>query len=650
MFKKITDVKFATMLFLPGLFMWALPMKVRAQNISNTLPTTEQRIEDSVLGWWGPNKYDHYLPAARDQGPLEKRKIANMDKFVEWVHASYTPVGGLGTSVRRVFGPTKYGVIFGTWNVSAKKEWLGPDGLFKPIPEEHTDFHIDVNTLPGSYGISFINKDGGPSYFIWQPDGWYYDADVKKRRAKDDPRIHPHVYKWITRINEWQTIILAPGNKLPLTPVTQRELLDQAEAALPNELVKARKEAEQHWPGNSKSIDESVAYAQKNVVDRYRTRIQQLRQKHAATLDQQAYVTCMQCNIRSFEVDPDIFDAKPSERGINNFYPVYKLEQSVIERCKSDKPLWISVSFPYETSERGNQLWEMYRSVSENINYDYIYNYFWDTVKVRGVAYAPDNGAEWKSRLDAYRNKYKRDGATLVNKQAALPAGAVLYDDFSKDAPGSRPAGWYVPTYAKTTNVARVEGVSYLKMGYNTKVSSTALPALPRDFQLEYDVLTDGFADRTGAAIHLIVSASKKKRADGVMTSAAFEVWITSGKAEALRANHDYRGELRVRLWTEPSTMDYNNKGGIFEVAQPEFTDEKRKVHVAVRKKGGNLSISLNGKELGNSEKFVTLYGKPCGDCVIPADLTFDTWAMESLTQDADQVGTYITNVKVTKL
>ena len=96
--------------------------------------------------------------------------------------------------------------------------------------------------------------------------------------------------------------------------------------------------------------------------------------------------------------------------------------------------------------------------------------------------------------------------------------------------------------------------------------------------------------------------------------------------------------------------MDYNNKGGEWAFAQPEFTNEKREVHVAIRKKGGHLSVSLNGKELANSEKFITRYKKPCGDCVIPSDLSFDTWELQNMTQDAEPVNVYVTNVKVTKL
>src|SRR6185369_13438821 len=98
------------------------------------------------------------------------------------------------------------------------------------------------------------------------------------------------------------------------------------------------------------------------------------------------------------------------EINIGHYYPVYKLEPSVLERCQSEQPQWLSIAFPYQTSETGNQLWEMYRSVTENLNYDYIYNYFFDTAKIKDVAYTPDNANEWKERLDAYRSRYKRDG------------------------------------------------------------------------------------------------------------------------------------------------------------------------------------------------------------------------------------------------
>ena len=59
--------------------------------------TPEQRIQDSVIGWWSNNKYDHLKPPTDATG---KKKEAIVNKMVEWMKKSYTPVGGLGTISR----------------------------------------------------------------------------------------------------------------------------------------------------------------------------------------------------------------------------------------------------------------------------------------------------------------------------------------------------------------------------------------------------------------------------------------------------------------------------------------------------------------------------------------------------------------------
>lgn len=68
-----------------------------------------------------------------------------------------------------------------------------------------------------------------------------------------------------------------------------------------------------------------------------------------------------------------------------------KIDTATLAKCKTNNPRWIAVSFPYETKERGNQLYEIYTAVTQNLNYDYIYNHFFNPEKVKGIAYKPAN-------------------------------------------------------------------------------------------------------------------------------------------------------------------------------------------------------------------------------------------------------------------
>ena len=119
--------------------------------------TAEQRIQDSVIGWWSNNHFDNKIKPTND--PIQKKRIEIDDKIVEWMKKSYTPVGGLGTFTRQNLNQ-RYGVYFMVWNVPFSKEYLDEKGHFKPIDEENTPFGISVNNIPASYAVKFLNGSG----------------------------------------------------------------------------------------------------------------------------------------------------------------------------------------------------------------------------------------------------------------------------------------------------------------------------------------------------------------------------------------------------------------------------------------------------------------------------------------------------------
>lgn len=368
-------------------------------NLLNAQNTLQQRIRDSVIGWWPDNRYDKLTPAT---DPIGKERTLAVNNIVDWVKKSYTPVGSLG-SYQRFNNPTSFGVAFDTWGVSSK---LDDKGRFKPEGETNITMYIAANMLPGSYPIYFINQPGQAMYVVWQPDGYAATKQFLEKRQGADPRISPNAYPYITRINEWHTVLLVPNNQLPMTPVTKKELLEQAEKGLDTELEKARKEAEKQSPGDTKAIDYTMTY-KKQEVDKYRNNIRQLRIKHAASLDEQAVISAMQPTMYSFETDPDIFDLNnwAGQQPLKQYYPVYKLTAELLEQCKAAKPQWIAVFFPYKTAASGNKEYELYLSMTKHINYTYIYHYFFEPAKVKGIPYQPIDAAGLAARLDAYRQK-----------------------------------------------------------------------------------------------------------------------------------------------------------------------------------------------------------------------------------------------------
>ena len=484
--------------------------------------TAEQRIKDSVIGWWSDNYWDRNWKPQTD--PVGKKKEAHLKNMIEWMKKSYTPVGGLGT-VTRYLEKGGYGVKFMVWNVSHEKEWTDAKGNFKPIPEENTKFYISVNKLFGAYPATFINKPG-QYLFTWQPDG--YD-NTSSNNSKRSEGIHPNAAKYITVRNEMQNIILAPDNKLPTTPVTKGEYMQLADEALAEKFTTANE-------------------YDKKTIDRIRKHISQFKEKHKNSLQDAALLLNMQPSMHDFNgFDP--FEISEYSMKQKLYYPLYKFTTPVMEKLKAGEALWVSVSVPFQTKENGNQLHEMYTAITENIDYDYIYNYFFNPEKIKGIAYKPANEEQLNARLTAYRNKNKAGLKTTVTA-APLPPGIHFMDDFSSGTIGQAPANWFFNTYSKRCYIAEIKGEKgkWVALGYNTVFSPSLLKKpIPQNFTLEFDMATDGdYTGRTGGAVRLVLN-SRKAKTDGIEAEAGngarVEINIVSGN-EADYNNNNYRGEV----------------------------------------------------------------------------------------------------------
>jgi hypothetical protein len=606
--------------------------------------TPEQRIQDSVIGWWSNNKFDNTLKPSTD--PVQKKRIDITNLFVDWMKKTYTPVGGLGTVTRQNFS-VRFGVYFMVWNVSFSKEYLDDKGHFKPIDEENTPFGITANNIPASYAVKFLNSDG-KYYFTWPPDG-YFDWEMYKGA---DPRIHPNVYKYTTHINELHTVFLAPNNQLPFVPVSKGEYLNAAEASMDKELQLKKDQINSQW-SDPKSREDAYQYQQKEF-DRYRKAITKWKEKYKDQLNEPAVLRNMQPTIISdFFGDMDPFAITDIERNRKQYFPLYKVPADVMEKCKTAQPQWISVWFRYNTKENGNQLHEMYTALTQNLNYDYIYNYFFDPEKVKGLAYKPTNEAQLKARLDAYRKK----NATAINPVASASSkypDAFFFDDFSSGTEGGDPSNWYFKRYGKHAIVSTIKNQEgkWLKLGYGTPVTPSLLKKpLPENFTLEYDIATDGgFGSRTGGAATLSLN-TRKPTDEGVETlggnGTTITVKISSGN-EADYDNNNYRGELSVKINSTPSANTQNGLEGVsYEYPLKEFTNKKTSIHVMIKVKAGVVTIFINDKMAAVSTNFKMGYGGKCVSCSLPVGTKFNFISWTNTTTDSDNINVYMSNVKI---
>lgn len=611
--------------------------------------TPEQRIQDSVIGWWSNNKFDHLKPQTEVIG---KKKEIHVNKMLEWIKKTYTPVAGLGTTSRYI-SKLNYGVLCYVWNVSHDKEWTEPNGNFKPIPEENTPFWIAANRVFGSYTIPFLQKPN-EYYFTMQPNGYSANDRMLENGKKADPGIDPNASKYITWINDWQTVYLTPNNKLPFIAITKAELLQQAEQALDQQWANEIKDVQEKWPTNKKSQDE-VLIIRKQTIEKYRSNIQKLRERHQNSLNEPAVIRAMQPTMYSFELDPDIFKIDKAANELNQYFQVYKVDPSLYVKLQSETPQWIAVAFPFANKEKGNQLYELYKALSENFNYDYAYNYFFDPEKVKGLPYKPANEDQLMARLNTYRKKNK----SIINsvaKPVTIPANTFFFDDFSLNSEGDDPANWFFNKYGKHSVVTSLKKQTgkWLQLGYNNPLTPSLLKKpIPENFILEYDMATDGeFSSRTGGAITMTLntrpgtaSGSEFNGGNGTRVN----IDIISGN-EADYNNNNYRGMLRVKINSSPSANTQNSSEGIsYEYPLLEFTNKKTSVHIAIKVMAGVLSIFINNKQVAVSTDFKLAYGGKCVTCGLPVGTKFNNIFWNNSTNDADTTKVYIRNIKISK-
>lgn len=610
----------------------------------------EERIQDSIIGWDPNNIYDHYLkPQTTAEG---KQKVIYLNKIAEWVKKSYTPVAGLG-EYERYANATNYFDVFHVWDVDFNH--LDAKKRFRPIGETgFPRFWIGANFIPGAWSLDFMNK--GDWFFTVAPNGAVANTkiDSDEKMKGRDPKISPNAYPYLPWINETETIYLAPGNKLPMRLATKGEFLNRALERMDyveDSLVK--EETQKEWRKDA-TTQANIKKAKKDEVDRIRSGIKKYLDKYKNRLNEPAYVDGLQ--FRWYDFDPNDDDLFAERK--NAFqYPVYIIDAATIKKMSDSKPLWISITFAYSKPTDGNKYQEAYKSLTQNLNLDYIYNYFFDPEKVKGVEYTPANEAGLKARLDGYRRKNKYDLAPADNS-SKFAAGVLFQEDFSGDGEGSEPANWYYYNAGATPFTIvkpKNENGNWLKPGFGRAIRPKVMKQLPANFKMEWDVLADAnYTDNIGPSIRLelsngSISANNSFGKSPDPKSASIGISIIAGN-EADFNNNNYRGEVRIDVKNYPEVNEENfNKGLVAQYPIREFTNKKTKVHIAVQVQNGGISFYVNNKLVLKPNDFKLQYGGACKLCDIPSDLRFRNFILSNTSNNRD-IGIYVSNFKITAL
>jgi hypothetical protein len=384
------------------------------------------------------------------------------------------------------------------------------------------------------------------------------------------------------------------------------------ESGIQRAYEKEKKNIFQQNAGNQKSIDSFMKY----LDDKHARRLAVLKnnkEKYKNRLQETAEVFSAQPDIMIENV-PDVFDGNDSR---TPRMPVYKVKSEMFELCKKDKPQWILINWswhPMNTKEM-----HMHESIINNFNFDYVYNFFFDPLKVKGQPYQPRRSPNAKKAVAVNERSEKM-------KAAGHDSRIHFFEDFSSAKAGEKPSGWYakVSGVGSGGTVALVDGVAdqWVQLAGTTLIPNNLKKPLPQNFTVSYDVMVP--QDFTWGAKGLVMILAKEKSEGNAEAFIRLKLRPGSGGG-----NGEAEFETKVPSAYANGTKWYAATG---------FSNNKKinRVNVSIRKSGEMLQVFLDKEKILEYSK------------ALPADLLFNALSFQMVSSDHEQDKYYIGNIKIT--
>ncbi len=629
-------------------------------------PTMQQQIEDSVIGWKTVYTFKgkQYKPLVVEGQTFSSYQQSLRDSFITWMQRTYAPIGGFGdifpknfTSVQHNYPvPQSIGMaalIYGLFKSNRT-------GKYEMAPnEDHNDVLMYTNALAGINNAELLSSPDGYYFTMWKDNYTSTFTNPTIIEAVKDYGLHNggrfSKYLVYFMANNWVTVVLTPGNKLPITQLTKGEVLMLCEKGLQREMEARKKEARQmssnnpsYYAGVIKDLDEKL-YPQciKNL--------NQLKEKYKNKLNEQAILYGWAgpsfAEFTSTSSIPTLFveDWYQQIPG----YPVYRYTKEAMENSKKDKPLWVAITWQAQKPNSRVKPYELHLAMLRYFNYDYVYDYFFNPEKVKGQSYLASNATEQATRIQTI----KKHGVVAETK--SLPKGVFFADDFSANTDGSRPAGWNDSRSRATASVVTLKNQQgkWLQLGLRNNLSAGTIlkKPLPENFSLEFDVVTDPFNVRTGGAVTLSLSTYQLTTEGSVKPNekgTTLQIRIIAGN-EADYNNNNYSGGATTSI---NSTIggyegDFNTTYDLRE-----FTNKKTMIHAALKVKNGTVTLFINDKQVAASKDFKQEYNNTAACKGLPPSTLFQNLLFTNMTQNwspdgkSNAVNIYISNITITYL
>ena len=307
------------------------------------------------------------------------------------------------------------------------------------------------------------------------------------------------------------------------------------------------------------------------------------------------------------ENDTDVFE---SGGGAPKRLTVYAIDPKMMELAKTDAPQWILISWTAVLNDPVSL--SLHQAMLNNVNVQYIYDYFFDPDKVKGQPYSPLRSP---SAVDVVTAGKASEAAT---RNATDPA-VHFFEDFSSGTVGKKPLNWNstLDNMGTSSVVAQLNGVNgqWASMAGMRITPTTLKTPLPRDFDLSYDVVAA--KDYRWGARGLSVRLTK--------AGSSLNVRIRPGFG-----GRD--GEVVIE-GQFPGTQGYLS--GTKYAAAPGFSNNaaNNRVTVTLKKKGDLLQVFVGHIKVAEYEKGV------------PADLQFDALLFDLSGPPDDRM--FISNIRI---
>ncbi len=597
---------------------FALSVSLHAQTIA---PAS---IADKDMGWVKVHDFKGTTePLTVDRRVYSPAQRTIAMELANWMQASYSPIGGLGNVALAVSekltpynqntaaAPQSYGVV-GRIYTELK---YGANRKVEPLSNSHISWNVLVN---GPFGQQADAISTPERYYFTIPTFAQQGFGTELEKAADLSG-HPFLGRfpsWFQRnsVNgNRKFVLLAKDRRLPFVKLTKGEYMDAIGAAIThayNQDTRRITEAEQ---GDQERIARSMKAVEERTAKR-RAVLEGNRAKYQSRLQEVAEISKPEPDIM-LENFPDVFDGNG---GSAMRLPVYAVDAATLERCKSDAPQWVVVSWTADLKDPVSK--HLHDAILNQFNLEYIYNRFFDPEKVKGQPYAPLRPA----RAEATAT----EASTLSTRPAADPR-VYFFEDFSATPIGKKPVNWRsnLNNYGASSVVvelAGLEGHWASLSGFTVAPVKPAAP-LPQDFTISYDLVAA--RDYTWGARGMTFRLSKGAAASG--KDSFFSVRLRPGFGGR-------EGEAVVE-GKFASAPGYFNETKWVPVPGFSNTEQNNRITVTIQKRGEMVRISIGKNKIAEYAK------------AIPEALQFDAIAFDLERQAGPNDQMFISNVRISK-